>query len=131
MEEAIVSRLLNDVPVAALVAARVYAGRRPQGSDYPSVVVNRISGTPIYTDEGETGLAQARLQIDCWGESYASAKYTARAVKDALSAFHGVVNGVTFQNVLLDAERDLSESGGNVSEYPFRTGLDFVVWYEN
>lgn len=131
LEEAIIALLLADAGVIALVSTRVYGGSRPQNAPVPSVVVNRISGMPVYTDDGETGLASARLQIDAWGGTYSSAKLTARAVIEALSAYNGTVSGVTFQNVLLEDERDSMEGGKDDPEYPFSTSLDFTMWYEN
>lgn len=131
MEEGIIARLLATSGVTALVSARVYPGRRPQASPLPAIDVSSIGGAPIYTDDGESGLASARIEVNCWGETYTSAKTVARAVKASLSAFVGTAGGITFQNVLLDAERDFNESGGNASEYLFRTNLDVIVWFEN
>ncbi|WP_088346307.1 MULTISPECIES: DUF3168 domain-containing protein [Rhodomicrobium] len=130
MEEALIARLLAAPGVAAMVGPRLYPGRRPQASALPAATLIRISGAPVYTDQGEAGLASARVQIDCWGESYAAAKLTARAVIAALSAFAGLAGGVTFQNILLDAERDFSEGGSNAADYLFRTTLDFIVWHQ-
>jgi hypothetical protein len=131
MEEAIRTRLLATSGVTALVSQRVYCGSRPQGGALPDIIINRISGAPIYTDDGESGLAEARLELECWGTTYASAKNPARAVIVSLSAFFGTVGGTTFQYILLDAERDLREGGGNADEYLFRTQLDFRIWFEN
>jgi hypothetical protein len=131
VEEAIITRLLDDAGVSALVAARVFGGRRPQGSDLPSITLTRVAGSPVYVDEGEAGLSKSRIQVDCWGNTYSSAKLVARAAIEALSAFHGTIDGQKVENLLLDAERDLSESGSNVAEYLFRTSLDFFVIYVN
>jgi hypothetical protein len=125
------ARLLDIAGVTALVGQRVYCGSRPQAGALPDIVINRISGAPIYTDDGESGLASARIGIDCWGPTYGSAKLSARAVIAALSAFVGEQSGVVFQNTLLDAGRDFREGGGNAPEYLFRTNLDFIVWFEN
>jgi hypothetical protein len=130
MEEGIVARLLGTSGVTALVSTRVYPGRRPQASALPAIDFNTISGAPVYSNDGESGLASARVEINCWGTTYSSAKHVARAVKDSLSAFVGQAGGITFQNVLLDAERDFSETGSNAAEYLFRTNLDFIVWFE-
>lgn len=130
MEEGLIAKLLADGGVAALVSTRVFPGRRPQASPLPAIVLHTISGEPIYTDQGEAGLASARVQFDCWGETYASAKGVARAVKSALSAFVGQAGGVTFQNILVDAERDFSEGGSDAAEYLYRTNLDLIVWWE-
>lgn len=126
MEEAIIARLLADTGVAAIAGARVFPGMRPQGSALPAAVLNRISGGPLYADDGEVGLEQARIQIDCWAETYTGAKKLARAVTACLSAFEGMVGTTTFEFIELDIERDLQEGGGDAASYPFRTALDFL-----
>jgi hypothetical protein len=93
-------------------------------------VLTRISGGPLYADEGEVGLEQARIQVDCWDTTYGGAKLVARAVKASLSAYAGVAGATTFQFIELDMEQDLREGGGNAADYPFRTALDFLVWAE-
>jgi hypothetical protein len=130
MEQAIIARLLADSGVATIAGTRVFPGSRPQASALPAVVFNVVSGAPVYTDDGEAGIAENRVQIDCWGETYTAAKQLAGAVKESLSAFVGEVAGVTFQNVLLITERDRRESGSNAPEYLFRTMLEFTVWHE-
>lgn len=130
MEEGIVARLLTDSGVAALVSDRVYPVSVPQASPMPAIAYVRISGQPVYTSDGESGLASARLEIDCWGETYTSAKQVARAVIESLSAWFGTSASIVFQFVLLDTERDFREGGSNNSEYLFRTNLDLIVWYE-
>jgi hypothetical protein len=130
MEEGIIARLLATSGVTALVSTRIFPGRRPQASALPSIVLTTISGAPLYSDDGEAGLASARIQIDCWGATYTSAKTVARAVKAALSAFVGDAGGITFQNILVDAERDFSEGGADAAEYLHRTNLDLIVWWE-
>lgn len=131
MEEGLIARLLATSGVTNLVSQRVYPGRRPQGSSLPTITLSRISGAPMYTDDGETGLASARVQVDCWGTTYTSAKNAARAAIDSFSAYFGSSGGYTFQYVLLDAERDFSEPGADSAEYLYRTSLDFIVWYNN
>jgi hypothetical protein len=130
MEHGIIQRLLASGGVTGLVSTRIYPGRRPQASALPAIDVASVSGAPIYTDQGEAGLATARIEVNCWGATYTSAKQVAHAVTAALSAFFGESAGVTFQYVLKDAERDLSEGGGNAAEYLFRTSVDFLVWFE-
>jgi Protein of unknown function (DUF3168) len=131
MEKGLTTKLLATSGVTALVSDRVYPGRRPQASPLPAITLSTISGGPVYTNDGETGLATARVQIDCWGSTWTSAKEVARAVTAALSAFFGESDGTTFQYVLLDSEREFSEGGSNNAEYLYRRDLDFTVWYEN
>jgi hypothetical protein len=132
MEAALIARLLGTAGVAALIGGtRVYPGSRPQGDQLPAIVLNWISGAPVYTDDGEAGLASVRVQIDCWGETYSSAKDVAQAVRASLSAFQGTISGVTFQNILIEDERDDREDGLNDAQYLYRTNIDFIIWYES
>lgn len=126
MEEAIIARLLADAGVAAIASTRVFPGVRPQGSELPAIVLNRISGGPLYADDGEVGLQQARIQVDCWALTYTAAKKLARAVTASLSAFDGTAGTTAFEFIELDIERDLQEGGSDAATYPFRTSLDFL-----
>lgn len=129
MEEALISLLLADTAVAAIVGRRVFVGRRPQTAGLPVVVIHRISGAPEYAGDGEAGIASLLFQIDCWATTYGQAKLLARAVTGLLSAFSGTIDAVEVQFITLDAERDdpVSGTADNVTN-PFRTSLDFQVW---
>lgn len=129
MEEALIARLLGSAAVIALISNRVFPGAVPQGAPMPAIVLNVLTGAPLYADDGECGLAETRVQIDSWADSYAAAKKLGRAVHQALSAFDGTVNGVEFQSVTLEDERDLRESGANAAEYRYRNSRDFIVWH--
>ena len=96
MEEALIAKLLATTAITTLVSNRIFVGARPQASTLPAIVVNRVSGAPLYSDDGEDGLEESRFQIDCWGSTYSSAKGLARAVRGALSAFQGTQSPVKF-----------------------------------
>jgi len=130
MEEAIIQRLLGTAGVSAIVGTRVFPGSVPQASSLPAIVINTISGGPQYADDGEIGLDETRIQIDCWAETYSAAKLLGRQVRASLSAFVGTVDGVVFPYILLDVIRDMREPGANQSEYLYRTNMDFIVWSE-
>ena len=130
IEEAIIGHLLDTMGVSALVSNRVYPLSLPQGRTLPAMTVQRVSGAPLYADDGEAGLVNPRVQVDCWGATYAAAKLSARAAVTALSAYVGDMGGVEVQYVLLEDERDMPrESGANAAEYVFRVSLDFIVWH--
>lgn len=131
MEEAIVAYLLADSTLSALVSTRVFPLSRLQGSALPAVTYQRISGAPLYADDGEAGLTEARLQVDTWAETYSAAKTAARAVIDRLSAVRDVTqSGVTFRYIMLDDERDFREEGANAAQYLYRVSMDFLVWLD-
>lgn len=129
VEERITAKLLAATAVKALVSTRIFPVSRTQGSALPAVTLQRIDGAPLLADDGDSGLENPRLQIDCWGKSYTEAKTVARAVVAELNAFDGELSGVHIPLIELEAERDMPrESGANSSEYLFRTSLDFLVW---
>lgn len=130
LEAAFIALMLADAPIGAIVGTRIYPQSRPQGSTLPAITSTRISGGPLYADEGEIGLEFARIQVDCWALTYGTAKLLADAVTRHLSGFQGLHSGKVFQDISLDLERDLREGGGDAAQYPFRTGLDFMVWAE-
>lgn len=128
MEGALIDLIKSDAAIAALVNGRVYPLRRPQGSAFPAIVSTRVSGQPLYDDDGEVGLQNARVQVDSIALTYTQAKDLAQAVRAALTAFSGVHAGINFSYIMLDEERDLTETGANAAEYVSRIAMDFIVW---
>src|SRR4030067_2432097 len=96
VEAATIAYLLGDSAIGALINPRVYPLARPQGSAFPAIPLTRISGGPLYADDGEVGLLDARLQIDSYAVTYTAAKDLAAAVANRLSAGGaGGASGVT------------------------------------
>jgi Protein of unknown function (DUF3168) len=129
MIEAAIAKLRDAPAVAAIADGRVFPGALPQGQAVPAVVVNEISGAPVYTDDGESALNRSRLQVDAWAATYTDAKLLARTVKAELSGFFGTVGSTTFRFATIDDERDDREGGSNATAYRYRTSVDFIVWH--
>lgn len=135
MEELIVALLLAHAPLTALVGtnpARVHWIRAPQNTPKPYVVLQVISSVPDVTHEGASGLVAARVQADCFGETYTSAKAAARAVTGCLSGYRGTPTppGTTvFGGVFKDAERDGFEDDVSPDKL-FRVSMDFIIWHK-
>jgi hypothetical protein len=129
MEEALMTRLLSQSALTALVgappAARITWAQRPQGSALPAIVLHTISGPRSYTMQGEAGVREARVQADVWGATYSSAKAAARQLMAALSGqrFTG------FQAAFVDTEDDGFERS-EAGEALYRVRLDFLLWRE-
>ena len=130
MEKDLLALLLASASVGAIVGTRITPIAREQGGILPAVTLQRISGGPEYADDGEVGIQGARVQFDCWGDTYASVKDLAIAVTNELSAVQDVTQGATtFIYILLEEERDAGrEAGSNADEYLYRVSLDFMVW---
>lgn len=130
MEEALRAYLLANGAVSTACGGRMFWSVRPQGSAYPSCVLTIISRLPERMFSGPAGLAQARVQVDCYGDTYAQAKALYRAVK-------AVLNNLTFTNTgtrfwgFAENERDLTDTGTTEAARIHRVSGDFLLWHED
>lgn len=122
--------MLASSAITALVGQNINPNSQPQGGSRPVIVVTRISGAQLYADEGEVGLEDNRVQVDCYAETWTEADQLARAVEAYLSAVQDVTQGgTTFLYLMVDNKQDTRESGSNTDEYLHRVRLDFIVWF--
>jgi hypothetical protein len=128
MEAALIAKLLATAGITALVSTRINWSRRPQGAALPAIVLHRIDGTPDVHHAGASGLVVSRVQVDCWGASYGSAKAVARAVETAITAQTFTQGATRFDVILIDSERDDST---DETTPLFRTSLDLIVHSAN
>ncbi len=120
MEEEITALL------SSVAGGRRHWGRAPQGTALPYIVIQRISGIRDNTMEGPSGYLQSRLQFDVYAETYGTARFTARALVDALSGYRGG----TIQGVFIDSERDLlAADTGEVSQL-YRVSIDAQIHHQ-
>lgn len=130
MEEALLSYLLAASAVTSLVGTRINWVRSPQGVVSPRVVLTRVSGVRDMTlNNGPTGYVSSRVQVDCIGISYGSAKSVARAIETRLSGYSGTTGGIRFEGCFLIGERD-DYFDTETPDKLFRTALDFNIWHK-
>ena len=129
MEEALRAFLLTQSGVSSVVSDRAYWNMRPQGAALPALVLQVIDRSPAYTMDGNAALAETRVQIDCYGTTYAQAKTLARAVRTPLDGKRFTQSSIRFEAFRLD-ERDLSEAGTTEGERVHRISLDFQIWHQ-
>lgn len=122
-DEAIYSLLTNDAGVSALVSGRVYPLGLPQNAVQPCVSYSVSEEAEDETFDGQGGVSQADILIDCWATTYDEAQAVAQAVKSALQNNTGLVAGVNIQRLIL--ERSLSVIEDDVDLY--RTTQSFIM----
>jgi hypothetical protein len=89
-KSALYSFLTGDTEIAASVGTRVYEGMSARGSAFPKITFHRLSGSPIDSMMGATGLARLTWQINCWSNvSNLAADAVARLVYNRLHGYHG------------------------------------------
>lgn len=126
VEEAVRALLVADPAVSALVSARVYPAPLPQSPALPALSYQRISATRTRSQEGPSGRARCRFQVDAWASTYDDARQLAAATRRALDGFRGVVAGVELQEVQLATDRDLYEPDVKLH----RVSADYFVAHE-
>lgn len=132
MEEELVAWLLGSSDLTDLVERRVTFNTRPQASGLPYASIFVVSNLPDVAMDGRTGIAQARVQIDCWAKTYLAAKTVARAVDGRLAAVkHNEPTGpqsIGLQGAFPAGARDSFESQtGGVGDI-YRVSLDYIIW---
>lgn len=118
----IYTRLTTHSGTAALVGTRVYPVIAPQNAQYPCIVYQRISGTE---QMGTTQIREARYQLSCWGETFASAQAVATQVRVALEewSIYGGGGGVFVRMARIVNEGDDYEPDERI----FRTLIDVML----
>jgi hypothetical protein len=108
------AHLLGNAAVAALVVARVYPVRLPQGERGDSIAINEISGVGDHHMEGASGLSTSRIQVGCWSKTADGAHALHLAVKEAVDGYCGPMgsgaNEVEVQGVFIDSWRDIDDT---------------------
>jgi hypothetical protein len=122
METEIRALLTGSTAITDLVpAARINFGTHPQGAGYPAIVLNVIGGAEGLTMNGTNNLTEGRLQVDCYGVTYASPKQVSDAVKALLHGYRDAA----FRIIQHITTRDSREGGSNEADRPYRCSLDF------
>jgi len=127
MEQSFRAILLASSGVAALVGTRINWGAHPQGQPLPAVVLTGISENDTHHMTGPTRLYEARVQVDCYADTYSGAKALSRAILTVLDGYKGGV----FQGIFSAGARDMREGGTNEAARPYRVSMDFMThWSE-
>lgn len=100
--------------VTALVGQRISPVMRAQEETLPCVVLSLVAAAPTNILKGVPTLDSNRVQVDCFGSTYASARAVADACRAALEA----------ADVVMDSEFESFEP--DVDEY--RVTQDWLVW---
>ena len=125
IEQDLRTYLLAQPAIAALIGTRCYPARLPQGAARPALTYQRIARTTSITHDGAADLGRARIQIDCWTDSYEAMVGLAKAIRAALSGYRGPMgsNGATAARIV--NELDLPEPEPAL----WRRMIDVAVWH--
>lgn len=128
IEVELMNRLAADGTVSGLVGSRIRAEWVDQNSAYPAISVLRVSGgRNSGLDASNDYWNTARIQVDCWADTYSEARALADAVTSSLHGFKGAAGAFQVESLLLENLSDLGEQVGD--RVHRRASLDFFVLY--
>lgn len=96
----------------------------PDNPQYPALTYQTISTVRTYTNDGPLGCVQTRVQLDCWGKTYASLLPIAQAVTNVLDSYTGPLpNGVDVRDIQQDGSHETYEPDA----FLYRIQADWLV----
>ena len=131
LEEGMYSYITGLAAISALIGsgddARMYPNELPQNPTYPAIVYHLISTNDLMAHDGATDFMKKRLQFDCFGETYGSAKNLAKILRQQINGQSGALGGITVHGIFFKNEQD--DFGPNVEVD--LTQVDFLITYKD
>jgi hypothetical protein len=126
MHAGLISRLLADNGLTALVGTRVNWVTRPQAAALPAVTLQTISdGRPQHL-KGDGGARDTRIQVDVWATKHSVALAIARVVIATLQP-PAIVAGKKFGPARVEGQQDLGEDVNGT--FVHRQSVDLIIWH--
>jgi hypothetical protein len=134
IDETIVQLLIETPEVSAIVGDRVYSPKAPDGADFPLIIVGKAGATGQYDMEGDAGIENARVQVDCYSaDGQAAVLVLKSAVRRKLSGFKGGLasgNPCSIDSSFLINDFDNSEPNTERTGPRLRRRtLEFNIWH--
>lgn len=127
IETDLYSYLSTHAGLASLIGIRIYPVQSPQKVACPYCVYFKVSPGRSYTHQGHSPPDRPRMQVSCFGNTYASAKAVAAQVIAAMEAWPAANSSV--QAVLLDDEFDMEDNAEMGQTGIYHAVTDWIVWY--
>jgi len=132
VHEAFRQLCIDDTTVQGLVDSRLTMNVAPQGQEFPYVVMTVIDDVPFHHMTAASGVAIARMQVDCYAEVHSGAHDVADAIREATDGFRGTVTANSGTMVIKSLH--LEELSDNYvpairgdEEGTYRVSMDFMI----
>lgn len=118
-----------------LCSGKVYALRAPDNTVGDFIIFSRTDTENWRSINNPSGIAQATIQIDCYGKTYYTTKAIASSVETILDGFSGVVpygSNSPQDTITLNATMQGAADLYDQTDEPFmyRVTMDFLVTFE-
>jgi hypothetical protein len=123
-----------EVNVQAVIGTRFYPrGEVPQSPTYPFATQMRIGTFWVHSADGDSGLAEARMQIESWALDYPTARNLSDLLRLALNGYVGEMGDFSVGGVILQDEQDAPEDprfGNEIGIQLVQQEYIFIYEYE-
>ena len=139
IEGAILARLKEVTAVTNIIGtgdnARIHAEHLPQKPVFDAIVLKFVSLVRVHASGADPGIVRARLQVDAWSEGYIGARDLGDAIRgdnagSALNRWSGTKDTTVVDDVFLENELPLTETGVGSDDRLYRNSQDYMVHYK-
>lgn len=138
MEKALwqVIAAIPGLDIGAGAAARIYHTIAPQNAVDPYVIIQRVDSSRWRDMNGPSGMVQATIQVDVYGESRYTVKEKAQLIEKALDGYIGDVSitGTSPMAVCkfagISCQNDVDLFDETDEPHLHRVSSDYLVTYE-
>ena len=127
MENVFAALLLTDPAIKDLVGFNVDWDVSAQGAVGPRIILHLVSEQREYTFQGDDGLRDALVQIDCRANTALERRQLVEAVDNFLSGYRGTFHGVSFRGAFKAGKRTRFDMDGGTRW--FQAQMDYRIWW--
>lgn len=109
VEAGLYDYLINDATVSGVVSTRVYPVIIPQNPTYPCISYSTSGAIRHSTLVGQDNFVGAQIDIDCWAETYSSAKDLQNKVRASVQNYQGLMGTINVDSVFVYDPVDIYE----------------------
>jgi hypothetical protein len=122
------SILNNNAALTALISTRLNPVRIPQESSFPAVSYQLVSEIPNPTKSGHSRTEFARVQINAYGVTLASAESVASAIRTAFEAvtLPATFNTIKCQTIEFDGELQTADDTAGFAGL-YQISQDYII----
>lgn len=97
---------------STLAAKRIYP-RLPEGVTFPAILYTRIGTSRQQAIDGNVGVTEAMVAIECVAANYSDSKTLADEVRTALHGYRGAWSTLICRHITLENETESTEQDGD------------------
>lgn len=130
IHEALMTYLLAQPGLTALVGRRIRYDNRDQEDALPAVAIIDVSNVFLHTHDGQLAVEEPNLQCTAYAKTRSGAIAVSAQIRSALQDYQGAMSGLRVQKIELLRERTGPVTTGDGVVDLYATDLEFEITYE-